>query len=314
MTAGEVDDSAPGLLRRLWLYQRERFPLGRTALLLAVFSAASISLSAHLAGRDLPAPWTFVAMWLALVLVFFQLRAADELKDREDDARYRPERPVPRGLVSLRLVLTVAALSALGVMVLTLSVTPLLLVPLTVLWIWLGLMTAEFFAPAWLKARPVLYLVSHMAIMAFIDFYVTAAEWLLHAWLPPAGIWVFIGLSCVNGCVLELGRKIWAPENERPGVETYSHLWGPRRAVIVWIGLCMLAFVLLSAISLIAGGGWIAMLLGGIAWLGALLAGRQFADSATPKAQRRLDTFAGVWVFVCYAIAGLSPYLGRALP
>ena len=34
------------VLRRLWIYQRERFPLSRTALLLAVFSAASINVSA----------------------------------------------------------------------------------------------------------------------------------------------------------------------------------------------------------------------------------------------------------------------------
>jgi len=99
------DERELSLLERLWIYQRERFPLGRTSLLLLVFSAASLSLSAHLAGRALPGIWTFVAIWLAVVLVFFQLRAADEYKDFDDDARYRPERAVPRGLVSLKLIL-----------------------------------------------------------------------------------------------------------------------------------------------------------------------------------------------------------------
>ena len=37
-----------------------------------------------------------------VLLFFLQLRIADEFKDYEDDARYRPYRPVPRGLVSLR--------------------------------------------------------------------------------------------------------------------------------------------------------------------------------------------------------------------
>ena len=36
------------------------------------------------------------------LLFFLQLRIADEFKDFEDDARYRPYRPVPRGLVTLR--------------------------------------------------------------------------------------------------------------------------------------------------------------------------------------------------------------------
>jgi 4-hydroxybenzoate polyprenyltransferase len=95
--AGEHNLALP---QRLWIYQRERFPLGRTAVLIAVFSAASISVSAHLAGRALP-PWpAFLVAFIVTLVIFFQMRACDEVKDAEDDARYRPERPVPRGLVS----------------------------------------------------------------------------------------------------------------------------------------------------------------------------------------------------------------------
>ena len=52
------------LARRLWLYQAERFPLFKTALLLAVFSSASISVSAHLGDRPLPGVFVFLAVWL----------------------------------------------------------------------------------------------------------------------------------------------------------------------------------------------------------------------------------------------------------
>jgi hypothetical protein len=45
---------------------------------------------------------------------------------------------------------------------------------------------------------------------------------------------MFLALSFVNGCVLEIGRKLWAPENEIAGVDTYSGLWGPRRAAAIW--------------------------------------------------------------------------------
>ena len=34
-------------------------------------------------------------------LSFLQLRIADEFKDFDEDSRYRPYRPVPRGLVTL---------------------------------------------------------------------------------------------------------------------------------------------------------------------------------------------------------------------
>ena len=308
--SGMADAPAGGLLQRLWIYQSERFPLGKTALLLGVFTSASLSLSAHLASRPLPPPWTFVAIWLVAITLFFQLRACDELKDLEDDRRYRPERPIPRGLVSLRLILALAAGSAVVAALLSLSVSPLMLVPLALVWLWLGLMTAEFFVPAWLKARPFVYLVSHMAIMAFIDFYVTAGEWLPHDPLPPAGIWIFIILSCVNGCILEFGRKTWAPESEREGVETYSGLLGPKRAALLWAALCVGACVLLGIIGAAAGAGWIAAGLGAVALAPVLVIAWRFANTPTLDGQKQIDLAAGLWVFACYAIAGFSPYLG----
>ena len=49
----ETEKDLP-VLRRLWIYQRERIPLLKTATLLAVFSAASVNVSALLAERPLP--------------------------------------------------------------------------------------------------------------------------------------------------------------------------------------------------------------------------------------------------------------------
>jgi 4-hydroxybenzoate polyprenyltransferase len=311
--SGQTDAPRMGLAQRLWVYQAERFPLGKTALLLGVFTSASLSLSAHLAGRPLPPVWTFIAIWLVAITLFFQLRACDEYKDLEDDRRYRPERPIPRGLVSLRLVLSLAAGSVLLAVLLSISVHPLLLVPLALVWLWLGLMTAEFLVPAWLKARPFAYLVSHMAIMAFIDFYVTAGEWLPHDPLPPAGIWLFVVLSCVNGCILEFGRKTWAPESEREGVETYSALLGPRRAAFVLASLCITACVLLAIIGGAAGATWIAAVLGILALIPVLAIAWWFTRAPTDEGQKRVDLAAGLWVFACYAIAGFSPYLGSLI-
>lgn len=297
------------LWRRLWLYQAERFPLGKTALLLAAFSASSISVSAHLADRPLPHWGVFVIAWLVAIVFLFQLRASDEFKDLEDDRRYRPERPIPSGLVSLRLILTLAGLACIAAIGLTWAITPLLLLPLALVWAWLGLMTAEFFVSDWLKARPFLYLVSHMAIMALIDLYLTGAEWLPHGWSPPAGMWAFLALSLVNGCVLEIGRKTWAPANERPGVETYSSLLGPARSAWLWLAFATLAWCLLLVIGFLVGaplmvGGFSAILLvimTATAW--------RFTLAPLPAGQGRIDSLAGIWVLGCYLLAGGVPLL-----
>ncbi|MEM9046445.1 MAG: manganese transporter permease, partial [Pseudomonadota bacterium] len=97
---------------RLWTYQAERFPLGKTVPLLAIFSAASINVSAFLAGRELPGISAYLAAFLLALTIFFQMRVCDEVKDQKIDAAYRPDRPIPRGLVSLRLIVSLGMASA----------------------------------------------------------------------------------------------------------------------------------------------------------------------------------------------------------
>ena len=300
------------LAERLWIYQRERFPLGKTSILLAVFSAASLSVSAHLAGRSLPGIVTFAAAWAVVLVIFFQLRACDEVKDHEEDRRWRPERPIPRGLVTLRLIVGLGLAGVPLAAALAAALDLSLLVPLALVWLWLGLMTAEFFVPRWLTERPFLYLVSHMAIMPLIDLFETACEWLPRGGAPPAGLAWFLGLSFANGCVIELGRKVWAPENERPGVETYSGLLGPQRAALLWAGAASAAFALLVGTGFATGTAALDGAIGAVALAGLWAAALRFRHCPTPQGQKLIDVLAGLWVLICYATAGFAPLLAAS--
>lgn len=294
----------------LWIYQKERFPLFKTAPLLAVFSAASLSVSAELSGRPLPDWGGYLAGFVIAMLLFFQMRVCDEYKDLEDDRRYRPDRPIPRGLVSLRLIISLGLVS-LPITALTAWLWhPPVLWLLALVWLWLGAMTAEFGVAEWLKARPVLYLLSHMAIMPLIDLLLTGLEWLPFGG-PASGLSLFLALSFVNGCVLEIGRKLWSPENEIAGVETYSGLWGTRKAARIWGGCVLLSYALLLAVGAATGILWISAVLGGIGVAICLLSAARYVRSPTEKAEKRMDTIAGLWVFACYAIAGFLPVLLR---
>src|SRR5262245_51703150 len=102
-----------GFAARLWQYQEERFPLTRHGPLIAAFGASAVCLSALLRG----ATPDLVAMLIAILVLFgffFQLRVADEHKDNEEDTKYRPERPVPRGLVTLAELRGVAIVVGVG--------------------------------------------------------------------------------------------------------------------------------------------------------------------------------------------------------
>ena len=66
-----------------------------------------------------------------------------------------------------------------------------------------------------------------MLILPLITLYATACEWhTASASLPNGLVWLLVA-SFFSGLVIEIGRKIRAPEDEEPGVETYSPLGAP---------------------------------------------------------------------------------------
>ena len=231
------------LPRRLWIYQRERFPLAKVIPLLAAFSAAGLSIAA-IDGDKAGFPWGAFSLGLALAtLIFFQLRVCDEVKDLEDDRTYRPERPIPRGLIRLNTLVGLGLITALFTIALVVWWNLELLWLLALVWLWLAAMTYEFAVPEWLKARAALYLLSHMLIMPLIALLITGLIWLEHG-SPSAALLVFLALTFVNGCLLEIGRKLLAPEQERRGVDSYSKLWGSNVGGAVWLSGVLSALVL----------------------------------------------------------------------
>lgn len=294
-------------MKRWWVYQRERFPLLAHGPLIAAFSASAVSYSALLRGEaTLPAAGTLVAFTTAF-LFFLQLRIADEFKDHEEDLRYRPYRPVPRGLVSLRELGWVGVGAAIVQLALALAIRPALALILVLVWSYLALMSVEFFAPVWLKARPVTYMWSHMLIMPMIDFYATACDWLVRGAELPAGLFWFLLVSFFNGIVIEIGRKTRAPDDEETGVETYSALWGRGGAVRAWLGamLACAACALMAARAidfLFPAAAVLVALLLAAAWLGL-----RFVRAAVPGAGRRLELLSGVWTLSMYLIVGVVP-------
>ena len=306
-----------GLAARLWEYQAERFPVFKHGALIVAFGASAVCLSALLRGGT-PNPLAVVVAVLVLFGVFFQLRVADEHKDNEDDTKFRPERPVPRGLVTLAELRGVAIGVGVAQIALTAWLDWRLLGPLLLVWGWLALMTKEFFVPAWLKKRPLAYMISHMAIMPLIDLYATACDWLPVGDGGHSGFGLTLGafllLSLVNGSAIEIARKCWAPEQEREGVETYSRLWGPGRSGIAVVGIVLAGFALAAFINARSEAGhWtlagLALVTAWVAW-----SAIDYAGTPTPKTAKTLETVSGVFVLANYLLLGVVPLLLSLVP
>ena len=224
------------MTNRWWIYQKERFPIVAHGPLIVVFCLAVMFFSALQQEQlILPDIVRVAGAVVSTLILFFQLRVADEFKDFEIDSKYRPERPVPRGLVQLRELAKLAYIGAAIQFLIAVFIDVGLLPILAALWTYLALMTKEFFVPEWLIRHPAIYLLSHMLIMPMIAFYVSAFDWLCVCRAMPEGLWWILSVAFFCGLVLELGRKIRIPRLEREGVETYSALWGTGNAVAIWL-------------------------------------------------------------------------------
>lgn len=298
----------PGLPRRLWRYQQERFPLVKHGVLIASFSFCAVCLSALLRGNLAWPSWqTGLTAFIVLLLSFLQLRIADEYKDAATDARYRPERPVPRGLVTLTELRGVGLVAAIIQAGLALWLHPLLLLALGAVWGYMGLMRVEFGVPTWLQQRPFTYLWSHMLIVPLLDGLATATDWLPHGLAAPAGLGWFLAVSFFNGIVIEIGRKTWAPPQERVGVESYSSTWGIRRAMAVWLAAIGLALSCALVVAWQINFFWPVSLT--LLSMASVLAwqGLDFVRHPTPAGAKWLENSSGLWVAGLYLILGIIP-------
>ena len=304
----------PTIFRRWHEYQRERFPVVAHGLLIAAFSACGVSCSWLLRGGD-EVPWggAFGVAFGTTFLIFLQLRIADEFKDEEEDRMWRPWRPVPRGLVTLRELGWVGVAGAVIQALLAIWHDVRLLPVLLATWLWLALMAREFFVGEWLRARPVMYLWTHLLIIPITDFYATACEWLPAGVGPPRGLWWFIAVSFGNGLTLEIGRKLRVPCDEQEGVRTYSGLWGMRRASLVWL------------VSMVVTGGFavgaareigtalveVMVLVPVLAW--GVWSRWRYLETGESGAARRVERVTSLWTLVLYFSIGIVPLVVRLM-
>jgi 4-hydroxybenzoate polyprenyltransferase len=296
-------------MRRWVIYQRERFPLAAHAPLVAAFSASAVCFSSLVRGHVAAPPiLTLVVAFVTSLLFFLQLRIADEFKDLEDDTRYRPYRPVPRGLVTLGELAWVGVAAAAVQLCLALALDPTIVWILAIAWVYLALMTREFFAPRWLKSHPVVYMASHMVILPLVDLYATACDWWAagHHQLPR-GLYWFLIVSYLNGLVIEIGRKTRVPVDEETGVETYSALWGTGGAIRAWlIAVVLTAFAAWRAAARIGTATAMLVLLA-VLIAGCAVVALRVARSQASGSGKAIEVMSGVWTIFMYVGLGAAP-------
>ena len=263
-------------IKNFKIYLNERFPLGKNSLFVLIFTLSGYIYAGLLYNSKIiksilskevnrvPLLWNkeinkvpiiwykLLPLFIIIFMFFFQLRITDEFKDYEEDLKYRPYRPVQRGIISIKALGKIGITTIIVQIILAHVINPKLIYFMLLVWIYMFLMTKEFFIKNWLTERILIYALSHVVIMIFITLvivkgtgYILQDHFLetLYLLLEKYEKNIFIGLiplfalNYLNGIVLEIGRKTRKANEEEHGVQTYSKLWGRKKAVFI---LCIL--------------------------------------------------------------------------
>ncbi len=300
------------MFKRWWTYQKERFPVLGHGLLIAAFSFSAVSYSAMLRNPDAFPAWQSVVVAFGTSFLFFlELRIADEFKDFEEDRQYRPYRPVQRGLVTLRELAVLGVIGGAIQLALALWLDWTLLGLLALVWVYLVLMSKEFFVGHWLKERPIPYLISHMVILPLVDLYATACDWWPRGSSAHLSLLWFLMASYFNGVVIEIGRKMRAPADEERGVKTYTFLWGRPVAAAAWVGAMLASGGCATVAALLIGFGPLVATILGIGVLLAAVAAWRFVREPITRTAKRIETVSGLWTILMYLSVGALPLAWR---
>ena len=244
-------------IKNFKIYLNERFPLGKNSFFVLIFTLSGYIYTSLLYNSKIMYLFTngikitilqykIIALFIIIFMFFFQLRITDEFKDYEEDLKYRAYRPVQRGIISLKTLGKIGIATVITQIILAHVIDPEIIYFMIFVWIYMFLMAKEFFIKKWLTKRILIYALSHVVIMVFITLVIVEAT----QYIVPKNIFdVFIlqwykhnidfaliplfALNYLNGIVLEIGRKTRKNDEEEHGVQTYSKLWGRKKAVVV---------------------------------------------------------------------------------
>ena len=248
-------------IKNFKIYLNERFPLGKNSIFVLIFTLSGYIYTGLLYNSKIinqifskeikvPMPWhKIVALFIIIFMFFLQLRITDEFKDYEEDLKYRAYRPVQRGVISLKTLRKIGIATVIIQIMLAHVIDPEIIYFMIFVWIYMFLMAKEFFIKKWLTKRILIYALSHVVIMVFITLVIVnatqyiilgeaenifkfgALQWYRHN-IDIALIPLFT-LNYLNGIVLEIGRKTRRADEEEHGVQTYSKLWGKKKAAVI---------------------------------------------------------------------------------
>lgn len=211
-------------LKKWYTYQKERFPVATYGLY--IFSIVFGTFCFATESKN----WIMlIPMFVVALLQFLMVRIVDEFRDFEEDSKYRPYRPVPRGLVTLKELGILGGICAVLQIGITSAINVKSLIYLALVWIFFAIMSKSFFIKKIVDKHILLEVALDELLMPVLVLYLSTFVTTISVKLIP-----FLILSYLGSWIVEIARKVRSKEDEETGVKTYTAIFGiPKATTIV---------------------------------------------------------------------------------
>ena len=246
-------------LKKWYTYQKERFPVIKYGIYIFaivfatffynVYIGPAVQIFIHkVTFNNAVNPYLFEVNYMKLIpmfcvafLQFFMVRIIDEFKDYEEDCKYRPYRPVPRGLIKLNELKIVFIICAILQLFITLFNSRFLgIIYLGFLWIFFAIMSKSFFMKKILDKHILIEVFLDELMMPILVIYLSSFVYYANIIF----LWPILLISYIISWIVEVARKIRCKEDEEKGVKTYTAVFGIKGAVGILFILQLILFIL----------------------------------------------------------------------
>ena len=251
-----------------------------------------------------------IPMFIVTFLQFLMVRIVDEFKDYEEDCKYRPYRPVPRGLIKLKELKILFIICIILQLILTITCSQNGILYLIILWVFFALMSKGFFIKKILDKHLLLEVTLDELILPIMILYLanfipqiylnynSSADFAITnsiIFVDP-NVWKILVMAYIISWIVEVARKIRCKEDEEEGVKTYTAVLGIGKAMI-------LIFVLETLLMVVQG-----IILGqkNYIWIVALyilanIPNILFAKKKTKKMAKLAELSANIYIAIVYS-------------
>lgn len=230
------------VLQRLYIYQKERFPV-----VFVFLTTLAVVLSSFAVTNT---PLHFLNIFFALLAAFIyilHIRIVDEIRDYQHDLEYHKLRPIPRGIISLQELKTIDLF--------TILIFTLVAIQYGFLTFFIGLSailytffaSQEFFMYEKIRSHFLLYNAVNIIQIVILQLFVYAL--FSPTFYDSLIVWIHLLFIFINSIILEILRKIKIKSEESLGHDTYSWHLGFKKSL--WLNLFLATLNYLAFLWLI---------------------------------------------------------------